>query len=550
MRCIRHWGWNDLSFNSESRPGDWPQNGREYRLDCIWDKIDAFEQNPSYQTRELLLAFVNDHDLNQVASFGLVRFTDYEVELINLIYLRAAQLQINSVKVYLYNLITEATRLQKIQSWSCHIGSDKKSEDAYTIKPYEEGLLLPLKLYHFAYQKYTVLKNASFAEQLLSVVNEILSISQSTEEIDAIAYAYSAMLNDISYMRGNKKEKLWEFDREELFSLFKLEAKLLCLNKQNPSQRPTRGVLMTQISNYVLKSRNNYNQDYICKYVSRDVAKSSIRNHEIWMNKTENLNDAREQKVIPELFEDDSWIVYQWAKEVDFTPVRTYFVSSFSKSISDNNMLTEYGECLYGYKNDRIAELIGPLMMQTLKKKSGASDDLPDKKKIPAISQVITFDVLYDRDEAKKELEYLFKVIDLFEMTDSEKHSFLQGILQYWVLTVKDDVWKDERERRYVLFLYDEYDYFETIVEDGFLKEKTSLLILPDFILGNNPVKATIQFQLEAKQRSTMTREYLYCHDCLVQDYDAVHNSAHTVAKCPICGSKNIEVIYPPQEGK
>ena len=43
------------------------------------------------------------------------------------------------------------------------------------------------------------------------------------------------------------------------------------------------------------------------------------------------------------------------------------------------------------------------------------------------------------------------------------------------VLTVKDEYWKDGRERRYVLFLYNDYDYFETVVEDGFLKEKTSL---------------------------------------------------------------------------
>ena len=91
------------------------------------------------------------------------------------------------------------------------------------------------------------------------------------------------------------------------------------------------------------------------------------------------------------------------------------------------------------------------------------------------------------------------------------------------VLTVKDEYWKDGRERRYVLFLYNDYDYFETVVEDGFLKEKTSLFLLPDFILGNNPVKTTVQFQLEVKQRITMPREYLRCHNCLIQDYDSVY---------------------------
>lgn len=534
-----------MSFMSEDRPADWPKNGREDRLDCIWEKLDEFEKNPSYKTREVLLTVVNDSDLNQFTSFGMMRFTEYEAELINLIYVRAAQLQINSVKVYLYNLITEATRLQKISSWSSQVIGEDGAEDAYRIKPYEEILLLPLKLYHFAYQKFTILKDASFCDQLLSVVNEVRKESKSKEELDTILYAYSAMLNDISYMRGNKKEKLWEFDRDELLSLFSLEADLLKANGKNPSLRPTRGVLMTQISNFILKSRNDYNQDYICKYVSKDVAQSSVENHEIWMGKTENLNDKREQKAIPELFSDDSWINYSWAKNIDFTPVRTYFVSSFSKAVTDSNMQSRYGDCLYGYKNDRIADLIGPLMMQILVKRSDASDDLPDKKEIPAISQVINFDVIYDQDEAKKELEYLFSVINLFDLTDDEKHLFLQDILQYWILTVKDDDWKEERERRYVLFLYDDYDYFETVIEDGYLKEKTSLFLLPDFIMGDNPARSIIQYQMESKQRNTMTREYLHCKDCLVQDYDSVHAGIHPAKKCPICGSENIEIIYP-----
>ena len=533
-----------MSFDSQDRPDDWPKNGREFRLECIWNKLDEFEKNPSYKTREVLLALVNDNDSNQLLSLGLMRFTEYEVALINLIYIRAAYMQINSVKVFLYDLITEATRLQKINSWSYQITGEEERE-AYRIKPYEEGLLLHLKLYHFAYQKYTVLKSASFVDQLLSVVNEIYDASQTEEEIEAIAVAFSTMLNDISYMRGNKKEKLWEFDRNELMQIFDLEAKVLKSNCQNPAKRPTRGILMTQISNFILKSRNDYNQDYICKYVSKDVARSSVSNHEIWMGKTENLNDKREQKVIPELFEDKSWISFSWAKNIDFTPVRTYFVSSFSKRIGASNMQSQYGECLYGYKNDRIVDLIGPLMMQTLKKRDDAHEDLPDKKKMPAVSQVITFDVLYDRDEAKKELRYLFKVIDLFDMTEEEKHDFLQSILQYWILTVKDECWKDERERRYVLFLYNDYDYFETVVEDGFLKEKTSLFLLPDFILGNNPVKTTIQYQLEAKQRTTMSREYLHCHNCLIQDYDSVHAGINPPRKCPICGSEDVEIIYP-----
>ena len=111
-----------------------------------------------------------------------------------------------------------------------------------------------------------------------------------------------------------------------------------------------------------------------------------------------------------------------------------------------------YGECLYGYKNDRIVDLVGPIGLYTLTKNADADNDLPETMKRPYISQVITFDVLYDTEEAKAELQYLFSIIDMFDLSDDEKKIFLQEILQYWILSVKDGKWKKERERRYVVF--------------------------------------------------------------------------------------------------
>ena len=125
--------------------------------------------------------------------------------------------------------------------------------------------------------------------------------------------------------------------------------------------------------------------------------------------------------------------------------------------------------------------------MHKLTKRQGVNNDLPEKIKAHYISQVITFDVLYDEDEAKEELVYLFSIIDMFDLTDVDKRDFLQAILQYWILSVKDHKWSNERERRYVLFLYDDYEYKETEFDDVFLKVKTSLFITPDFILGENP---------------------------------------------------------------
>lgn len=73
------------------------------------------------------------------------------------------------------------------------------------------------------------------------------------------------------------------------------------------------------------------------------------------------FNDKREQRVVPELFTDTDWLPYEWGKNIDFTPVRKYYVSSYSKNLFKDGMKDDYGDCLYGYKNDRIIDLIGPI---------------------------------------------------------------------------------------------------------------------------------------------------------------------------------------------
>lgn len=530
----------DIEYIEESnKPIDWPANTREYILDKLCDCVEAFRNDPSYRTREALVSWTNQHDLNQSIGCGMYRVTEYEVGIINFLYTAAKMYQINSLMTYLYDIITQVTRMQKIASWCTLI---TKIEESPQIPSYEKSLLLPLKLYYFAYQKFTIEKEKSFAEQLRGIVTDILSGSQTKDEIEVITYAYTAMLFDISHMYGRKREKLWEFTREELYELLKLEAKLLRMNHQPANISPTKGVLMIQISNFILKSRHGYNEDYICKYLPVDVAKASIVNRQIWMKKTELLNDEREQRVIPELFEDVSWIKYQWAKDIDFSATRTYYVSSFSKAINTEEMHNNYGECLYGYKNDVIVDLIGPICMHSLRKRPGTDPDLPDTIQRPVISQVITFDVLYDIAEAKEELQYLLCIIDMFELTNDEKKQFLQEILQYWILSVKDSKWQNERERRYVLFLYDDYKYKETEFDDTFLKVKTSLFLTPDFILGDNPSRPEIERQLAAKRRALYSKPYLFCKNCLAQDHDA--EIYGQVEVCPVCGSKDIKIIF------
>ena len=476
--------------------------------------------------------------LTVTSGYGLVRITEYEVGLINYLYLVSQAYQINSVKVYLYDLISEATYIHKwMVNMNPVLGKDG-NEDQF-VEVYS-GLDLPLKLYYLAYQKFIIENDDDFATQLISVIHEVMIVDQEDKYIDSITHAFVSMMNDLSYMRGSKKQSIWKFSREELSLLFELEAELLKRNNESPIERPTKGVLMTQISNFILKSRNGYNEDYICKYLPIEVARESVKNHQIWMKKTTLLNDEREQRVVPELFEDKSWITYKWVSDINFTATRIYYVSSFSKSVNNSDMQDGYGQCLYGYKNDRISELIAPIGIWHLKKKAGVENDMPNEIERPYIAQTLAFDVIYDVEEARRELTYLFGVIDMFNMSDAEKKKFLEEIMQYWILSVKDAKWSGERERRYVIFMYDDYDYRETEIDDTFLKVKTSIFLTPDFIIGKNPSRYEILYQLNAKRHALYSREYMLCKNCFLQDYDQARKMPE---KCPVCGSDNVELI-------
>ena len=194
------------------KPEKWPANAREQILDTLCECVEEFKKNPSYKTREVLLSLTCEHDLNLNENSGLVRVTEYEVGILNFLYLVGNAYQISSLKTYIYNIITQVTRLQKITSWfNPVINCDE--ENTYRVIPYEQGLMFPLRLYHIAYQKFTIEKNKSFAEQLIEIVEETLKSCQTEEEIDTLTHSYASMLLDISNMHGSKREKLWEFTR-------------------------------------------------------------------------------------------------------------------------------------------------------------------------------------------------------------------------------------------------------------------------------------------------------------------------------------------------
>lgn len=528
-------------LDSENKPEDWPVNAREAKLEAVYRAVEQYKDNPNYKNKEVLLALLNEHDLNQRSYLGEVRVSDYEAQLTNILYLMGAMYNINSLKTLIYEIVGDTTRFQKMQSWVGELAGERISID---IPAYDGFLLPPLKLYHYAYQKYNLDKDKDFSEKIIDLVNELLAYDDSEEMLMSVTTALIKMLYDLSCAHGTKKTAIWRFSREDLSKLFHLENELIIRTKQIPTERPLKGLLMMQISNFILKSRNDYNEDSICKYISRNAAQKGITNHQLWMKKTSLLNDKREERVVPELFKEAGWIPYTWAQNIDFTETRTYYVTSFCKEIDNEEMKKDYGECLYGYKDDRVAELIAPVYMQELERRKEADDRLPKTVIRPFLSQVIAFDILYDRAQAKEELIFLMNVINEFCIPDDDKKSFLQEIMQYWILSVKDqDPWEKEKERRYVLFLYDDYRYEEIEKDDTFLKVKTTLFLLPDFILGDNPVKNQIRQFVDEKRLAVSWKEYLFCENCLNRDFDAILDEHRFT--CPICGSKKIKRIKP-----
>lgn len=153
------------------------------------------------------------------------------------------------------------------------------------------------------------------------------------------------------------------------------------------------------------------------------------------------------------------------------------------------------------------------------------------------------FDILYDEKEAKDEINYLCDIIALFDLTDSEKSSFLNDILEYWYLSVKDKKWDYEKERRYQTFVFDYKTYPELVIEDDYLKIKSSLYLCPDFILNSKSTLKSKFYKLRKyKTNATMTQDYYFCEECL-QANRALYGKEREYC-CPVCGSKNIHFHF------
>lgn len=183
------------------KPKGWPSNAIECQLENISNQLEKFKEDPSYVNKEILISLVTDYDLNQRSSLGLHRTTDYEVSMINSLYINAMIFNINALKTFVYELVGHKTRMQKVISWF------PESNQTIEIKEFI-GLMPQLSLYHIAYQGFTVDKDMSFADKLVETVETYLDYTKENDSneiykknLSNITRDYISVVNDISYFR-------------------------------------------------------------------------------------------------------------------------------------------------------------------------------------------------------------------------------------------------------------------------------------------------------------------------------------------------------------
>lgn len=535
--CIEY----GLEFDESDKPGDWPANDREALLSAIREALLRYVANPGFRTKEVVLTLVNDYDLNRWFSRGVMRITPYEVRLINRLYLMAMEMNFNSVKSFLYAVVGRVSRMQRMTAkmmasdWHTMGRTWDKRVVAYA------NLQPSLFLYNVSYFRYRELREEeSMCECVLQSVRIALVHARNEAARERVVCSFVSMMNDLSYLRGVKADGVIRFSREEFKRLFSYEVELTHGVGQDPLKSPLKGVLMTQVSNYVLKSRFDYNDNHVLKYVSEDVSRQSVLNEEIWMRRLEDLNDKHERKVVEGLIVNAQALGYGWAHDLDVSPTRLYYVSSFSRASISTVMQERYGACAYGFKGDRLTELLAPIEMRTsyIRNRDG-SDRI-----LPCLSQVVVMDIIYDKGILKEELHYLCSLVNELKVDDDGKRAFLEEILQYWILSAKEsNPWEEEQERRYVLFLNENcFDrYLECVVDESKrLRMKTSAFLFPDYVLGDVPVRETLRCRADEKRRFAAENDYLFCHSCLNRDFDIMPWKGET---CPVCGSHDVELV-------
>lgn len=475
------------------KPSDWPcMNLREKKIDLVWNSVRQYYHCPSPVYRDIMLRNAFCYKREDLPSLGRYRISEYEAKLLIRIYQAGCCFNSSTLRLFAYHAIIEwVDDDQYYNEWN---KSQPISQMVVTVsRQMAEYLPLQLQLFYKVYdamrddwaqRRFAVLLNKSCREKLES--------AQTEEELFRIEHAIVSLLYDISGNEASERDEVISISKEELWPLLELEAEIFKRRRQSIIERPLKGTLMIQLSNFILRMRRKEWSDFAYKYISSKNLEIACGNKQLWLGDIRDLNDKFEGAVAKEVMNDLKEVLPEWVDDVTFDYDKKFYVACYSRSVNLIELGDRYGDCILGYYGDRLVDYLGPVYWQEEEwnTPNGVTIEV-----YPVMSQVVAFDVIYDRAEAKDELRYLVKCIDMIGNTPKEKKDFLGEILQYWKLSFKDAFsrdgnnvnWMVERERRYVIFYHDGFDYRGSMIDskDRKLKFETTIICAPDFILGN-----------------------------------------------------------------
>ncbi len=514
-------------YKSIQKPSDWPCNERERRIDALCEAMQKFDSNPCEHTRIELVSLCADYDFNQLSSIGRHEITEYEAIQINTLYFFSYCRNFNTLRASLYNLIDEASLLHLLAH-----RMNVKGSCSVIAESFERYLVGALRFYYIIYQNYLSEPSCSLCSFIVKSVKTTFKQIKSPKERLRFAHDYVVLLNDLSLAETGKRSRHRRFTREELKQLIQLEIELIDETKQNPTERFLGATLMIQFSNWILRSRNDYDSEYICKYASQQDAMSMVESGRLFMRDISLLNDKREGCRLEELFKQTEWTGYSWVKGLVLQRFEKYYLSSFSKVADNNEAKVKYGGTVLGYKGDYVVDLIGSIVYKRMDE--CLARDMNINRKVPVLSQVTVLDVAYDIEQVRDDICFLCNIIDLFNVNDEKKRMFLEEILRYWFLSFKDEKWSGEKERRYVVFLSADEDLGDSYYEEPFFKVRTDLFKRPDFVLGGGfQLNEILYSSVRDKLRNFGSRVPFICKICCSIEYDLPVSAKI----CPICGS-------------
>ena len=509
------------------KPEGWPTyNLREAKVDRVWQRVRDFYKSPNPMHRDMMLREAFCRQRGDLPSVGpQYRVSEYEAVVLKHIYLAGCCFNSWALKLFAYHVVMEwidSDRFYESNNRRMPIGQMVVTESR------KRKYLLPLqvRLFYEAYCEYCEdWASRRFGVILHDVCAKKLERKRNSQELWEIEHAIVSLLYDISGSLGTERDSRLALNRDEISRLIEVEAKVMHKRRVSIMHSPLKGTLMIQLSNLILKSRYGGMPRCVYKYIREEDLQAAFANKQIWIRDIRDLNDHYEGVVAREVVDSVIETGPAWAKKCELKYKKKFYVACYSKKISDNDISTRYGECVLGYYGDRIVDYIAPLYWRKEHMPWTQSGGI---EVFPTFSQIAVLDVIYDKEAAKGELQYLMWCVDKLGRTDSQKRRFFNEILQYWKLSFKDAVhrdppyekWHEENERRYVIFYYDGYDYRGSFIDkDRRLKFETTAVIAPDFLLGkpSEKVRGEISQTLKEVYECSTFPDFYICDNCFAK---------------------------------